>query len=41
VFAHAWGLNTDMWAYQIPDIVDAGLRCIACDRRAPTGRRPA
>jgi non-heme chloroperoxidase len=33
VFVHAWALNSDMWAYQIPDLVGAGLRCVAYDRR--------
>jgi len=33
VFAHAWALNSDMWAYQIPDLTDAGLRCVTYDRR--------
>jgi len=22
VFAHAWALNSDMWAYQVPDLTD-------------------
>src|SRR5687768_4516669 len=33
VLAHAWALNSDMWAYQMPDFVDSGLRCVAYDRR--------
>jgi non-heme chloroperoxidase len=33
VFAHAWGLTGDMWAYQLPDLLAAGLRCITYDRR--------
>lgn len=33
VFAHAWALNSDMWAYQMPDFVAAGMRCVAYDRR--------
>jgi non-heme chloroperoxidase len=33
VFAHAWALSGDMWNQQIPDLVDAGLRCIVYDRR--------
>ena len=33
VFAHAWALNSDMWAYQVPDLTDAGLRCVTYDRR--------
>jgi pimeloyl-ACP methyl ester carboxylesterase len=33
VFVHAWALDSDMWTYQMPDLVGAGLRCIAYDRR--------
>jgi len=33
VFVHAWALNSDMWAYQMPEFAGAGLRCIAYDRR--------
>ncbi|MBO0690802.1 MAG: alpha/beta hydrolase [Candidatus Dormibacteraeota bacterium] len=33
VFAHSWGLNSDMWNYQVPDLVDAVCRCIVYDRR--------
>jgi non-heme chloroperoxidase len=33
VFAHSWGLNSGMWSYQVPDLVEAGLRCIVYDRR--------
>ena len=33
VFAHAWGLSGDMWSCQIPDLVDAGFRCVTFDRR--------
>ncbi|HEY7622387.1 MAG TPA: alpha/beta hydrolase [Solirubrobacteraceae bacterium] len=33
VFVHGWGLNSDMWEYQLPDLVDRGLRCVAYDRR--------
>ena len=33
VFAHAWGLTVDMWSYQLPDLLAAGLRCITYDRR--------
>jgi non-heme chloroperoxidase len=33
VFAHAWALSGDMWHQQVPDLVDAGLRCIVYDRR--------
>jgi non-heme chloroperoxidase len=33
VFAHAWGLSGDMWHQQIPELVEAGLRCVVYDRR--------
>jgi non-heme chloroperoxidase len=33
VFAHAWGLNGDMWNYQLPELMAAGHRCITYDRR--------
>ncbi|MBO0690570.1 MAG: alpha/beta hydrolase [Candidatus Dormibacteraeota bacterium] len=33
VFANSWALNSDMWNYQVPDLVDAGCRCIVYDRR--------
>jgi pimeloyl-ACP methyl ester carboxylesterase len=33
VLSHAWALNSDMWAYQIPDLTSFGLRCVAVDRR--------
>jgi non-heme chloroperoxidase len=33
VFTHGWGLCGDMWNYQFPDLVEAGRRCIAYDRR--------
>jgi non-heme chloroperoxidase len=33
VFAHAWGLNSDMWNYQLPAFIASGLRCVAFDRR--------
>jgi non-heme chloroperoxidase len=33
VFVHGWGLNSDMWEYQLPDLVDRGFRCVAYDRR--------
>ena len=33
VFTHAWALNSEMWAYQMPDFIGAGLRCVAYDRR--------
>jgi non-heme chloroperoxidase len=33
VFAHAWGLNGDMWSYQLPELKTAGFRCVTYDRR--------
>jgi non-heme chloroperoxidase len=33
LFTHAWGLNADIWEYQLTELVDQGLRCIAYDRR--------
>ncbi|MDX6395374.1 MAG: non-heme chloroperoxidase [Streptosporangiaceae bacterium] len=33
VFAHAWALSGDMWHQQIPDLAEAGLRCVVYDRR--------
>jgi non-heme chloroperoxidase len=33
VFSHAWGLNADIWEYQLTELTDQGFRCIAYDRR--------
>jgi non-heme chloroperoxidase len=33
VFVHGWGLSSEMWEYQMPALVDHGLRCVAYDRR--------
>jgi pimeloyl-ACP methyl ester carboxylesterase len=33
VFLHAWGLNAGIWEYQMTELVDRGLRCVAYDRR--------
>jgi pimeloyl-ACP methyl ester carboxylesterase len=33
VFTHAWGLQSEQWTYQIPDLVGGGFRCITYDRR--------
>jgi len=33
LFTHAWGLNADIWEYQLTELVDHGLRCVAYDRR--------
>jgi pimeloyl-ACP methyl ester carboxylesterase len=33
VLIHGWPLDGDMWEYQTPDLVEAGFRVIAYDRR--------
>lgn len=33
LFTHAWGLSADIWEYQLVELADHGLRCIAYDRR--------
>jgi pimeloyl-ACP methyl ester carboxylesterase len=33
LFTQAWALNGDIWEYQLTELVDQGLRCIAYDRR--------
>lgn len=33
IFVHGWGLGADMWEYQMTDLVNQGLRCIAYDKR--------
>jgi non-heme chloroperoxidase len=33
VFNHAWGLNADIWEYQLTELNDQGLRCVAYDKR--------
>lgn len=33
VFAAPWGLNSAWWEYQMADLADRGLRCVAYDRR--------
>lgn len=33
VFAASWALTSEMWAYQVAHLSDAGFRCIAFDRR--------
>lgn len=33
VFIHGWPLDHQMWEYQITDLANQGLRCIAYDRR--------
>ncbi|WP_438027174.1 alpha/beta fold hydrolase [Sorangium sp. So ce233] len=33
LFLSGWALSSDMWGYQMLDLVDDGLRCVAYDRR--------
>ena len=33
VFVSSWGMNSDMWQYQMTPMVNQGLRCIGYDRR--------
>ena len=33
VFVHGWPVNADMWEYQMTALTEAGVRCIAYDRR--------
>ena len=33
LFVHSWGMNGDMWQYQIVDLAERDLRCITYDRR--------
>jgi non-heme chloroperoxidase len=33
LFTHAWALNADIWEYQLIELVDQGMRCVAYDRR--------
>jgi non-heme chloroperoxidase len=33
VFLHSWSLTSDMWQYQMLDLANRGVRCIACDMR--------
>ena len=33
VFTHAWSLNADIWEYQMVELAERGLRCVAYDRR--------
>jgi non-heme chloroperoxidase len=39
VFSHAWGLNANIWEYQLTELCEQGFRCIAYDRRGH-GRSP-
>jgi pimeloyl-ACP methyl ester carboxylesterase len=33
VFCHPWALNADIWEYQLTELSERGLRCVAYDRR--------
>ncbi len=33
LFASSWGMNSDMWQYQMTPMVSEGFRCVAYDRR--------
>jgi non-heme chloroperoxidase len=33
LFVHSWAANTTLWQYQMVDLSDRGLRCIAYDQR--------
>jgi pimeloyl-ACP methyl ester carboxylesterase len=33
LFVHSWAMSSPMWAYQVADLSDQGLRCVAYDRR--------
>jgi non-heme chloroperoxidase len=33
VFAASWALSSEMWAYQVAHLSEAGFRCLAFDRR--------
>ena len=33
LFTHPWALNADIWEYQLTELSDQGLRCVAYDRR--------
>src|SRR5262244_3308241 len=33
LFTHPWALNADIWEYQLVELADKGLRCVAYDRR--------
>jgi non-heme chloroperoxidase len=42
VFTHAWALSSEQWTYQMPALLEAGLRCVAYDRRGHgRSERPA
>jgi pimeloyl-ACP methyl ester carboxylesterase len=33
LFCHPWGLNSDIWEYQLTELSEQGIRCVAYDRR--------
>jgi non-heme chloroperoxidase len=33
VFCHPWALNADIWEYQLTELSEQGLRCVAYDQR--------
>jgi pimeloyl-ACP methyl ester carboxylesterase len=33
LFCHPWGLNSEIWEYQLVELSEQGVRCIAYDRR--------
>ena len=33
LFCHPWGLNSEIWEYQLTELSDQGVRCVAYDRR--------
>jgi pimeloyl-ACP methyl ester carboxylesterase len=33
LFTHPWSLSAEIWEYQLTELVDEGLRCVAYDRR--------
>src|SRR5262249_26631726 len=33
VFCHPWALNSDIWEYQLVQLSEQGVRCVAYDRR--------
>ncbi len=33
IFCHPWGLNADIWEYQLTELSERGFRCVAYDRR--------
>jgi non-heme chloroperoxidase len=33
LFCHPWGLNSEIWEYQLTELSEQGVRCVAYDRR--------